>query len=105
MHDVIEKKFGDAGYPNIPHIVYWNLRSSRSIPIHDSNKPGVSLLSGFSAGLIRKFLSGQLEAEEEELEMTESNIKRVKKSMTPMETLLRIVGTEMYENLVVVEDD
>ena len=97
MHDVIEKKFRIAGYPEMPTIVYWNLRPSRSIPIHDTNKPGVSLLSGFSAGLMRKFLSGQLDED--------ADVQEIKAKQTPMETLLKIVDSEMYENLKVAEDD
>ena len=134
MHEHARKKFKHAGYPDLPTIVYWNLRASRSIPVADTNTKGVSLLSGYSAGLMRKFLNGQLEltkeievdpedmeSEEEEEEMDtdektkekkekpkkeeKGEKKKIKVELTPMETLLNLLDMEMYHNLQVADDD
>ena len=113
MHDVIAQKFRNANYPVMPTIVYWNLRLSESIPVHVTSKPGVVLLSGFSAGLLRKFLSGQLEDDEMEEVLAvgtsneEEDVKMIteKQKPTPMETLLKIVDGELYEKLQVANED
>merc|ERR1712071_218927 len=54
----IKKKYTSFGY-EVPHIVFWNLRASRSKP-SSCTEPGVSMLSGFSAGLMKSFLSYEL---------------------------------------------
>ena len=65
VYERCQKTFSDAGYPDLPTIVFWNLRASKSVPVADTNTKGVSLLAGYSAGLMRKFLNGQLELEKE----------------------------------------
>jgi hypothetical protein len=60
-HEKMNAEFIDAGYVEMPLIVYWNLRASSSVPIQKSKTPGVLLLSGFSAGLLRSFLAGKLD--------------------------------------------
>jgi len=134
-HEHMRKKFKHAGYPDMPTIVYWNLRASRSIPVADTNTKGVSLLSGYSAGLMRKFLNGQLEltkeievdpedmeseSEEEEAMDTDDKPKetkekakkeekgekkKIKVELTPLETLLNLLDMEMYHNLQVADED
>ncbi|XP_074294186.1 uncharacterized protein LOC141621990 [Silene latifolia] len=54
---VIQSKFKDAGYENVPEIVFWNLRHSKVTPV-PSNQPGVALVSGFSKNLVTLFLEG-----------------------------------------------
>ena len=108
MHEHLTKKFKKAGYPVMPTIIYWNLRASVSMPIKDTNTPGVSLLSGFSAGLMRKFLSGQLEADEEQEEvrvMDDGTEIKVKGKVPRLETILKIVEGDMYDNLLVADED
>ena len=134
-HEHMRKKFKHAGYPDLPTIVYWNLRASKSIPIADTNMKGVSLLSGYSAGLMRKFLNGQLEltkeievepedmeSEEEEEEAMDTDQKakekkekpkkevkgekqKIKVELTPLETLMNLLDMEMYHNLQVADED
>jgi hypothetical protein len=58
-HKQIVDIFSDAGFDDIPRIIFWNLRESRSVPVSKDTK-GVSLLSGFSAQLLTSFLSGDL---------------------------------------------
>ncbi|XP_074291017.1 uncharacterized protein LOC141617761 [Silene latifolia] len=54
---VIQRKFKAAGFENVPEIVFWNLRHSRSTPV-PSNQPGVALVSGYSKNLMTLFLEG-----------------------------------------------
>merc|ERR1719383_900860 len=58
MHETIAKKFSAAGYPDLPKLVYWNLRASMSQPVKEANQKNVVLLSGFSGGLLKSFLAG-----------------------------------------------
>jgi hypothetical protein len=86
-HESIAAKFEAAGFGPPPLLVYWNLRSSKSIPVGSKDTPGVILLSGYSAGMLRTFLEGRLE------------------DMTPEKQLLRIISTGIYNQLRVAEDD
>jgi len=58
-HEEVERKFAMAGYA-LPTIVYWNLRGdSKSIPV-TGDKRGTVLVGGFSAGLMKAFLSNAM---------------------------------------------
>ncbi|KAL7177681.1 hypothetical protein ACSBR2_030944 [Camellia fascicularis] len=54
-YQAIKKKFGEKGYENVPEIVFWNLRSSRSTPVV-ARQSGVALVSGFLKNLLTMFL-------------------------------------------------
>ncbi|THG08424.1 hypothetical protein TEA_015082 [Camellia sinensis var. sinensis] len=56
-YQAIKRKFGEKGYENMPEIVFWNLRSSRSTPVV-ARQSGVALVSGFSKNLLTMFLEG-----------------------------------------------
>jgi hypothetical protein len=55
------KKAYSAHNINPPNIVFWNLRSSESIPVKDSGEKGVVMVSGVSAALLQAFLQHKLE--------------------------------------------
>jgi hypothetical protein len=86
-HKAITAKFNDAGYTRAPLIVYWNLRASQSTPVQIQATPGVLLLAGFSAGLLRSFLAGKLE------------------EFTPAAQLRSVLGLKAYAGLVVAMTD
>ncbi|XP_019191428.1 PREDICTED: uncharacterized protein LOC109185905 isoform X2 [Ipomoea nil] len=54
-YEVIERKFREKGFTNVPEVVFWNLRSSGSTPVV-ANQNGVALVSGFSKNLLTIFL-------------------------------------------------
>ncbi|CAM6096645.1 unnamed protein product [Calypogeia fissa] len=54
-YDAISRKFKSAGFGAPPDIVFWNLRSSQSIPALKSQH-GVALVSGFSKNILKIFL-------------------------------------------------
>ncbi|KAI3833296.1 hypothetical protein MKW98_006395 [Papaver atlanticum] len=56
-YQVIQDKYRMSGYMNVPEIVFWNLRDSRSTPVLGQQK-GVALVSGFSKNLLKLFLEG-----------------------------------------------
>ncbi|CAN4120509.1 unnamed protein product [Withania somnifera] len=56
-YQAIQRKFAEKGYKNVPEIVFWNLRDSRSTPVLEKQS-GVALLSGFSKNLLTMFLEG-----------------------------------------------
>lgn len=65
--DSIRSKYSAAGY-DVPQICFWNLRASRSMPSNFS-EPGVVMMSGFSAGLMKSFLEFRPEAFEPQAQM------------------------------------
>lgn len=79
--------FKKAGFPEAVPICFWNLRSSGSVPVKSKDSRGVTLLSGFSAGLLKSFLSGNLE------------------EFTPSAQLAAIVDLPAYANLRVVLEE
>ena len=54
MQAGIAKKYKDAGYDEVPHILFWNLRSTGGFPTLMS-EPNVSTMSGFSPALLNQF--------------------------------------------------
>ncbi|XP_071938076.1 uncharacterized protein [Coffea arabica] len=56
-YQAIQRKFRENGYQNVPEVVFWNLRDSRSTPVL-ANQSGVALVSGFSKNLLTMFLEG-----------------------------------------------
>lgn len=54
MQAGIKQKYKNAGYNDIPHILFWNLRSTGGFPTLMS-EPNVSTMSGFSPSLLNQF--------------------------------------------------
>jgi hypothetical protein len=87
-HEALAWKYREAGYgPEPPLVVYWNLRASRSVPVKSTHEKGVVMLAGFSAGLLKSFLSGNLE------------------EFTPLGQMRAVLGTEQYADLKVMDQD
>ncbi|KAI3936324.1 hypothetical protein MKW92_001587 [Papaver armeniacum] len=84
-YQVIENKFREKGYTNVPEIVFWNLRDSRSTPVLGQQK-GVAMLSGFSKNLLTLFLEGSDFSE-----------------FTPIRVMEKAISGEEYSKLVVVD--
>jgi len=82
-HETIKRKFSDAGYSNLPTIVYWNLRSSASVPVL-ADEPGVVMLAGFSASMMQAFLDRRLD------------------DVTPLALLHEVLGKDCYARLQAV---
>lgn len=72
-YEILVREFEQAGY-EIPELVFWNLAGGRTglaaKPVeHDT--PGTALVSGYSAAMVKLFMSGedlQAEAEADEEE-------------------------------------
>ncbi|KAI3919191.1 hypothetical protein MKX01_018830 [Papaver californicum] len=84
-YQVIQNKFREKGYTNVPEIVFWNLRDSRSTPVLGQQK-GVAMLSGFSKNLLTLFLEGS--------DLSE---------FTPIKVMEKAISGEEYSKLVVVD--
>ncbi|KAI3865946.1 hypothetical protein MKX03_036805 [Papaver bracteatum] len=84
-YKVIQKKFREKGYINVPEIVFWNLRDSRSTPVLGHQK-GVALVSGFSKNSLKLFLEG-------------SDLSEI----TPVGIMEKAISGEEYNKLVVVD--
>jgi hypothetical protein len=86
-HQSIKHKFLEAGYEHVPVLIYWNLRDSISLPVGEGDTPGVLLLSGYSAGMVRSFLQGNLD------------------DMTPVKQMEQMLERGIYRKLRVAEED
>jgi len=58
-HEMINKKYKDAGY-NTPVVVFWNLNASGNSPVK-FDKSGTALVSGFSPSIMKSVLSVNLD--------------------------------------------
>ncbi|GJJ14560.1 hypothetical protein Clacol_008825 [Clathrus columnatus] len=100
-HQIIKEAFEQAGY-EIPEIVYWNLSNSTAKPI-TKDETGVAMLSGFSPNMLKIFLEGgrldNISVVEEEVDDKVSS----KKTLTPEETMLRVLGHESFSGLQVLD--
>lgn len=54
-YEVVERKYKENGFENVPEIIFWNLRDSSATPVAAKQK-GVALVSGFSKNLLKLFL-------------------------------------------------
>ncbi|RZC60514.1 hypothetical protein C5167_022278 [Papaver somniferum] len=84
-YEVIQNKFRENGYMNVPEMVFWNLRDSSSTPVLGQQK-GVALVSGFSKNMIKPFLDG-----------------RALNEITPVGMMDKAISGEEYIKLVVVD--
>ncbi|WMV47988.1 hypothetical protein MTR67_041373 [Solanum verrucosum] len=82
-YQAIQRKFAEKGYNNVPEIVFWNLRDSRSTPVLE-NQNGVALVSGFSKNLLTMFLEGG-------------------GVVTPVDVMELAISGEEYQKLVVLD--
>lgn len=59
-YQYIQKRYQESGYI-LPTIVFWNVNGQfNDIPVDSSNQQGVSLISGFSASLIKSISNGEI---------------------------------------------
>ncbi|XP_010481865.1 PREDICTED: uncharacterized protein LOC104760612 [Camelina sativa] len=54
-YEVVQRKYKENGFQNVPEIVFWNLRDSSATPVVAKQK-GVAMVSGFSKNLLTLFL-------------------------------------------------
>ncbi|KAL1194838.1 hypothetical protein V5N11_011153 [Cardamine amara subsp. amara] len=54
-YEVVQRKYKENGFVNVPEIVFWNLRDSSATPVV-ANQKGVAMVSGFSKNLLTLFL-------------------------------------------------
>ncbi|EOA12429.1 hypothetical protein CARUB_v10028210mg [Capsella rubella] len=54
-YEVVQRKYKDSGFLNVPEMVFWNLRDSSATPVV-ANQKGVAMVSGFSKNLLTLFL-------------------------------------------------
>ena len=110
-YERIQRRFKDAGY-EMPEIVFWNLAggSGRGATVQSDEK-GVSLVSGYSQGMMKVFLDGgaftdEIEEEvvDEEGEDGEVNV-RVKKTVKkdPLAMVKKAISHPAYAMLKVVD--
>ncbi|KAI3845222.1 hypothetical protein MKX03_024880 [Papaver bracteatum] len=85
-YQVIQNKFREKGYMNVPEIVFWNLRESHSTPVLCQQKC-VAMVSGFSKNMVKVFL-------DEDSDFSQ---------FTPLGVMEKAISGEEYNKLVVVD--
>ncbi|KAG1376376.1 hypothetical protein G6F61_007648 [Rhizopus arrhizus] len=119
--DFIQRKYDEAGY-ELPEIVWWNLSGQNTCSGDNLNAPvtkhqeKTSLLSGFSASMLKTFLDGDAddieeekdqevkdEEDKEDQEDKESNAKSNKKEQDPLSFAKKAVYHESFNGLVVID--
>ncbi|KAG8370402.1 hypothetical protein BUALT_Bualt14G0113200 [Buddleja alternifolia] len=103
---VIQRKFREKGYQNVPEIVFWNLRDSLATVVK-ANQNGVALVSGFSKNLLTLFLEEGGEIKPEDVsdlgDGGEVNQELSKEEMNPEATMESAISDELYDKLVVYD--
>ncbi|KAL3828243.1 hypothetical protein ACJIZ3_017045 [Penstemon smallii] len=105
---VIQRKFREKGFRNLPEIVFWNLRDSSATPV-TAKQNGVALVSGFSKNLLTLFLEeggaikpedvSNLASDNQEAPDQESSSSE----MNPEARMEAAISGEMYQKLVVYD--
>ncbi|KFK31719.1 hypothetical protein AALP_AA6G150100 [Arabis alpina] len=54
-YEVVQRKYKENGFKNVPEMVFWNLRDSSATPVV-AKQEGVAMVSGFSKNLLTLFL-------------------------------------------------
>jgi hypothetical protein len=107
-YEFIKEEYKKAGY-EVPELVWWNLTTPNkyddqlNAPVTKDNE-GVSLLSGFSASMVKTFLDGDMEEEAEaevNAQSETSTGKPAKAKMTPCEFMKKAVYHESFQGLQV----
>ncbi|CAI9776903.1 unnamed protein product [Fraxinus pennsylvanica] len=96
---VIQRKFQEKGYKNVPEIVFWNLRNSSATPV-TATQNGVALVSGFSKNLLKLFLEegGNIKPEDVR-NLSGEDVKA--ESSNPEAVMEAAISGELYQKLVV----
>ncbi|KAF7726428.1 hypothetical protein EC973_008762 [Apophysomyces ossiformis] len=117
LYELTKRKYNEAGY-ELPEIVWWNLSGQRpaSVGTNIAPKPvaanvkGCSMLSGYSASMLKSFLEGEVDNAVEEVKVDEeregqgdrkSNEEKV--SMTAEEFMFKQLEHESFKDLVVID--
>ena len=61
MHTNIARMYNEAGYTDVPHLLFWNLRHTSGFPTLSTMK-GATMFSGFSPVLLNSFCMKGVEA-------------------------------------------
>jgi hypothetical protein len=114
-YERLKKLYADAGY-EMPELVFWNLAHGQKGTPVQGDEPGVSLVSGYSQGMMKMFLDGGLFEDEIEEEVVEEQgsdgeddkdtvavhlEKKVKKD--PLATVRKAISHPAYAMLKVVD--
>lgn len=121
-YDTLSREFEQAGY-EMPELVFWNLAGGRtglaSKPV-EQDTPGTALVSGYSAAMVKLFMSGEDfdEAIEEEQQAEEDKEweqvdgeeeeegeepKKKKAKMDPMVVMKKAISHESFAGIKVYD--
>ncbi|CAE6397865.1 unnamed protein product [Rhizoctonia solani] len=99
-HDRISKAFKEAGY-EVPEMVYWNLEGGTTKPVL-KDTPGTSLITGFSANMMKLFMEGE-NLEEEAVEIGPDGEEVQKKKNDPLVMMEKALSKACYAPLKVFD--
>ncbi|CAE6412739.1 unnamed protein product [Rhizoctonia solani] len=99
-HDRVSKAFKEAGY-EAPEMVYWNLQGGTTKPVL-KDTPGTSLITGFSANMMKLFMEGE-NLEEEPVEIGPDGEEIQKKKNDPLAVMEKALSKSCYAPLKVFD--
>lgn len=97
-YDNISDKFKNAGY-EVPHILFWNLRSDAVGYQVKADTPNSSMLSGYSTRMLDLFLSGNIDEMKNECVNTNESTYKQK---TTLDLLNKALEHEMFEKYLYI---
>ncbi|KAH8823311.1 hypothetical protein DL96DRAFT_1698022 [Flagelloscypha sp. PMI_526] len=110
-YDLIKAAYEEHGY-EVPQIVYWDLANGGTVEAK-SDTPGVAMMNGFSASMLKVFMGDEAVAEEAEAEewmdveedgeTKAVKEEKVKEQMTPVDVMKKALMKKSYAGLVVVD--
>jgi len=95
---MIRRKFEEKSY-QVPHIIFWNLRSNTTGYQVPASFPNTTMLGGFSTRLMDLFLTGSLEDIQAEINSTPVTSEKV--SPTTISLMEKVFSHEMFTKLEV----
>jgi hypothetical protein len=87
----VSRKFENAGQ-EVPHIIFWNLRSNLAGYQVSARQPNSTCLSGFSTRMMDLFLSGAID----ELKTTQANEEQSKHDKNTLNLVMKVFEHKMF---------
>jgi hypothetical protein len=107
-YDVIKAEYAKHGY-EVPEIVYWDLSNGGTVEAK-SDTPGVAMMNGFSAQMLKVFMGEEVVKDDEEWMDVEDDgetkaVKEEKKKedFSPTIVMKKALMMKSYDELVVVD--
>ncbi|KAI7858324.1 hypothetical protein BDC45DRAFT_499363, partial [Circinella umbellata] len=113
IYEQIKREYEEAGY-KMPELVWWNLAQTRPVydcPTSEEGAPmpvdkdasGCTMISGFSAALMKSFFEGTVEGKDDTVVVNENSEEKEEEESekTPLNEMVRTIYHKSFEGLAV----